>query len=80
MYANNYKEFYIWETVFTPNKLSKELEKVIFSSIEVYVDICGEKWKISDSLFCCEEIISYSIPYKTMQSLAHKIIDELERI
>lgn len=33
LYANDYKEFYIWETVFTLNELSKELEKNMFSSV-----------------------------------------------
>ncbi|EOT40250.1 MULTISPECIES: class I SAM-dependent methyltransferase [Enterococcus] len=52
IYPNHYKEFFIWDTVFTPTELKNELHQIGFSSSTVFGDVAGASYDEASTTFC----------------------------
>lgn len=52
IYPNHIKEFFIWETVFTPAAIQQELVAAGFQKIQFYGDLAGEVFTENNSSFC----------------------------
>lgn len=52
LYSDSFKEFFIWETVFTEAELSGELETAGFTTMEVYGDIRGSQPSSGSETLC----------------------------
>lgn len=46
------KTFYIWETVFTPKEMTKELQRQGFDQVTIYKNIAGALWENNSDTAC----------------------------
>ncbi|GCF95333.1 SAM-dependent methyltransferase [Enterococcus florum] len=52
LYQNSHKTFFIWETVFEPETLEKELSQTGYQSIERFSSIAGDNWQDQSEVAC----------------------------
>lgn len=52
LYPNDYKEFFVWETVFSRQEIERELQAVGFKQITVYGDFTGKTYYPTSETLC----------------------------